>query len=85
MMQQIENFDGILNIVAEIMNLEIKHSHLLSFLTFDVNQDGLICEDDLYQLKKTISIESIVNEDINKIVEYVKSWGTGRSAPDLSQ
>lgn len=45
---------------------------MLTFLTLDVNQDGIISEDDLMFLTNMYKVDFPVLEDIYSIVEYCK-------------
>lgn len=57
---------------------------MLTFLTYDYNQDGIISEDDLTKLNNTISSDSRLNEDLITIMTYVKNLQkTSSIATDL--
>ena len=41
-MKFVEHFSGFLSIINYLINISEKLAHTLTFLTFDVNQDGII-------------------------------------------
>ena len=41
---------------------------LLTFFTYDINQDGFICEEDIYYYLTRLPFHSKIVEDLNMIV-----------------
>lgn len=72
-MQINQDFQGIVNLVTQIYRSSNKLARILTFLTFDYNQDGFISEDDLTYLNNFISPDSKITEDINTIIIYTKN------------
>ena len=71
-MQIIEDFDGIIRILSLFLNSSDKLTQLLTFLTFDANQDGLISEDDLMHLTNILPVDSPILDDIYRLTLFTK-------------
>ena len=82
-MQTIEDFDGIIKILSLFLNSSDKLAQLLTFLTFDTNQDGIISEDDLMQLTNLLPVDSPILKDIHTLTLFTKENSTQKCTPDL--
>ena len=71
-MQVTEDFNGMIKIVKEIMNASTSLAQLLTFLTYDFNQDGVITEDELTKITNMVEVDDPMNSDVHQMVAYCR-------------
>ena len=50
-----------------------KEIRLVTFFTYDVNQDGFICEEDIYYFMTRLPQHAKILEDFNLIIEFLRN------------
>ena len=72
-LQALEDFDGMAKMLKEIVNASEKLTHLIAFFTLDLNQDGVITEDQLTKVGDLFSVQDSINSDIHRMVSYARN------------
>ena len=65
--------------------LSDKEIKIITFFTFDLNQDGFICENDIYHFLENLPHNSKILDDINLIVSFLKCNQLQSSETNLPQ
>jgi hypothetical protein len=68
-----EPFAFIKATIEDLIKLSDKETKIISFFTFDFNQDGFICENDLYHFLEFLPHGSKIVDDLHLIVSFLKS------------
>jgi hypothetical protein len=50
-----------------------KETRLLTFFTYDANQDGFICEEDIYYFIARLPQHAKILQDFNAIIEFLRN------------
>jgi hypothetical protein len=78
--EYIEDYDSQLGYLETLLSLTLQEIHFLCFITMDINSDGLVCNDDLFNLATVSSEENpLINRDVYKIFHYVSGYQNPRT------
>lgn len=71
--------------IDNLIHLQDKEMKLITFFTYDINQDGFICEEDIYYYLARLPFHSKIVEDFNMIVEFLRKNKLRSNAPNLPE
>lgn len=67
-----ESFSFLKSTIEELTKISQKELKLITFFTYDINQDGFICEEDIYYFLSKLPYNSRLIEDFNTVIEFLR-------------